>query len=214
MRSNLRFLCPNCHALTDTFAGKNRKLTPDKRFTEEKVLESYAALLVEGTTPTANALSNHMGIRIRNSYEKERIEAVCAEHSLELSRAPKPGSSKAPRTKIVWPSHDDLLKMLEDRPRTEVAKMLGVSDVAIKKHCLRHDIQEPKGYRVSAKVKTERNEKRKTKASAETRREMRLRKLRGLHGTMAGYRLEVRLKVPTCDPCRSANTQYSAQYKR
>lgn len=38
---NLRFLCPNCHAQTETFAGKNKKLadSPTKSIDADKLLE-------------------------------------------------------------------------------------------------------------------------------------------------------------------------------
>lgn len=31
LRSNLRWLCPNCHSMTDTYAGRNRKSSRTKR---------------------------------------------------------------------------------------------------------------------------------------------------------------------------------------
>ena len=38
------------------------------------------------------------------------------------------------KTKIDWPSNEELLEMLEESNYTQVAKQLGVSDNAIRKH--------------------------------------------------------------------------------
>ena len=216
MKSNVRFLCPNCHALTDTFSGRNRALSPDKKFTEDGVVNAHAALVAVGTTPTVNAISVQMGMRVRNAYEKARIISVCSENGLSISVRPAPGSTNATRSKIAWPSPEDLLGLLETMPRTEVAGMLGVSDVAVKKHCLRHGIQEPKSYRLSEGAVRKRAQARKDKAAADrkvraadTRRSSKLRKLQELHGTESGYRLELRLGLPTCAKCRAANVEVS-----
>lgn len=218
LRSNLRFLCPNCHALTDTYAGRGNKLSPEIRFAEDKVVEAYNALVSDGVTPTLNAISVRMGMRIRDAFHKERIRKVCEDNGLNVHERPAPGSAKAPRTKITWPCPNDLIRLLESHPRTEVAKTLGVSDVAVKRHCERHGIQEPKSYRVSEAVKCKREAERKAKAKEDLESKRRkskepLVKLKLLHGTTAGYRLELRLGIPTCVRCRKANTEDSKKYK-
>ena len=45
---------------------------------------------------------------------------------------------KGTKTKIAWPSNQALLALLKDNPYTTVAKSLGVSDNAIRKHLLKH----------------------------------------------------------------------------
>jgi hypothetical protein len=47
------------------------------------------------------------------------------------------------KTKIVWPSADELQKMVWEMPTVKVAKKLGVSDVAIKKRCKKFNIPKP-----------------------------------------------------------------------
>ena len=37
-----------------------------------------------------------------------------------------------------------------------------------------------------------------------------LERLKGLHGTRAGYLIEVRLKIPRCGACKKANSEYTA----
>ena len=40
-----------------------------------------------------------------------------------------------------------------------------------------------------------------------------LERLKGLHGTRAGYLIEVRFKIPRCDACKAANTAYTENLK-
>lgn len=84
---NIRWLCPNCHSQTDTFAGRGR---------------STVARL---TTKS------------RKTDQKARL------------------------TKIQWPSKEKLTDMVDRLPVVEIAKQLGVSDVAVKKYCVKLGIQ-------------------------------------------------------------------------
>lgn len=48
---------------------------------------------------------------------------------------------KIPRkTKIQWPSNDDLKFLILNNPMTKVGKILGVSDNAVRKHCKKHNL--------------------------------------------------------------------------
>lgn len=49
----------------------------------------------------------------------------------------------ARKTKIQWPSREDLQKMLWEEPTSSIAKKLGVSDNAITKRCKKLDIVKP-----------------------------------------------------------------------
>ena len=73
-------------------------------------------------------------------------------------RRPKPEPSKAsivpkpkpppPRpAKIVWPSAEALEKLIWEKPTSQVAKDLGVSDKAVEKHCKKLGLKKPpRGY--------------------------------------------------------------------
>ncbi|MCX6969452.1 MAG: hypothetical protein NTV93_04760 [Verrucomicrobia bacterium] len=57
-------------------------------------------------------------------------------------------------TKIPWPEKELLAKLLWEKPSTQIAAELGVSDTAIKKHCRQLGIAKPpRGYwaKLSAK---------------------------------------------------------------
>jgi len=49
--------------------------------------------------------------------------------------------------RIVWPTNEELARLVRDNPVAHVAKELGVSDVAVRKRCLRRQITlPPRGY--------------------------------------------------------------------
>lgn len=201
MANNLRLLCPNCHALTDTYAGKNKKKDLDERFTEDAIMTAYASVISKGKTPTIGAISSECGVRARGSHERDRIRNVLLDNGKEVFSHQKERPSTE---KIKWPSDADLEKLLSSRPRTEVAKMLGVSDVAVKRRCSRRGIPEPTSWRWSEEVKR----KRSLPENIERDRQDKELVLSKSHGTVKGYRLELSLKIPTCSECRSANSEY------
>lgn len=45
--------------------------------------------------------------------------------------------------KIEWPEPEAIKKMIWDRPTTAIAKELGVSDKAVEKYCIKHNIEKP-----------------------------------------------------------------------
>lgn len=106
--ANLILLCPNCHAQTDTYRGKNKIIDkPIKVFIKQ---EKNSCL--------------DCGLPV---YRKAiRCKACASKHP-----------SKA-ITKIEWPSIEVLKGMLIDSNYKQVGVMLGVSDNAIRKHINKH----------------------------------------------------------------------------
>lgn len=98
--SNLRFICPNCHTQTNTYAGKK--------------------------TDRVQPLCLHCGTTVSI---RARLCSQCflTEHN-----------SKPRAKNIIWPELDELLSELKESPVTEVAKSLGVSDNAVRKHLKRN----------------------------------------------------------------------------
>jgi hypothetical protein len=74
------------------------------------------------------------------------------------SSKPPETRRKAPtpkRQKIAWPAAETLEKLLWEKPTSEIAKRLGVSDKAIEKHAKKLGLKKPpRGY--WAKIQTER----------------------------------------------------------
>ena len=66
------------------------------------------------------------------------------------SKAPIVAKRKAPPPrppKIIWPSAEVLEKLVWEKPTSQIAKDLGVSDKAIEKHCKKLALKKPpRGY--------------------------------------------------------------------
>jgi Zn finger protein HypA/HybF involved in hydrogenase expression len=109
---NLRFLCPNCHSQTATFAG-NKNKNGDVAIPRKYFCEKCNVPITLGHT------------RCRKCSNKETGKRLLGKN-----------------TKIDWPPTKELLKMVEKEPYTTVAKKLGVSDNAIRKRIKNHPIEE------------------------------------------------------------------------
>lgn len=107
--SNLTILCPNCHAQTETYRGKN------KPYKEKKAHPRIT---------TIKKTCGDCGVVV---YRKSKRCKLCA------SKHPNKAI-----TKIEWPSIEDLKNMLSKSNYSQVGKQLGVSDSAIRKHIIRH----------------------------------------------------------------------------
>lgn len=204
---NLQLLCPNCHALTPTFGGRNKSSAvisaEQLRIAYDKYVEK------NGSIPSANRLYIYMGKAggVRGVATSDRIKNLLGDERPLVPRACRTGSGK---TKIEWPSDDELLSMLTKYPRTRVAEMLGVSDTAIKKRCARRGVVEPSTWR---KVKPDKAPPLTPAQKKEERLARSKRRLKRIHGTRAGYLLELRLGVDTCPRCRAANVAYTQRLR-
>jgi hypothetical protein len=109
---NLRILCPNCHSLTENHRGKAKPRRGDTL-----------------------CLDCQIKIYRGSKRCKSCNEIFKASNKKKKTKSPK---EKLPRpAKIQWPEVSTLLKMLEKDAFITVAKRLGVSDNAIRKH-LKH----------------------------------------------------------------------------
>jgi len=117
---NLRILCANCHAQTETHSGKNvafrippcqycggkKKTSKNITCGNKKCLDSYYHAKYNGLTP-------------------KRV------------------SKKQRPTKITWPSNDELSRLVWEYPLIILSKKLGVTDNAIRKRCKKNGIVLP-----------------------------------------------------------------------
>lgn len=117
--SNLKLLCPNCHAQTATYRGKNKKSK------KPVVIEALPKIKIKKIT-------------------------ACIDCNKEISLGSqrcKSCTSKLQPTKIIWPSKEELEKLVWETPRSVLAIQFGVSGKAIEKHCNKLQIsQPPRGY--------------------------------------------------------------------
>lgn len=108
---NLQLLCPNCHSLTSTYCGKNKKNQPKiyKKSIKTK------SLLPKALSPKNKCTDCGFVIGVR----AERCVS-CA--------------TKLQPTKIKWPPIEELKERLGNSNYSKLGKELGVSDNAIRKH--------------------------------------------------------------------------------
>ncbi len=111
-------LCANCHRMTH--AGLTKF--------SSKIFEPYIEQ-----------------VKILKEVKDAKICKICF---VKVSSSSTYCKSCRPRkTKIEWPSNEDLTKLVWNTPRTTLAKTMGVSDRAIAKRCTKLGIaQPPSGY--------------------------------------------------------------------
>lgn len=115
---NLRILCPNCHAQTDTYCGKN--------------IPGVVPKQADGTG------SNPVGrksVRVRTPPSP-----LCSGCSREISPRVKGGKCldcMTYPTIIEWPSDLELIQMVDSNNYSSIARMLGVSNTSVKKRYIK-----------------------------------------------------------------------------
>jgi hypothetical protein len=116
--NNLTLLCPNCHAQTSTYRGKNIRVSGGTEYTESLKDSGLRAVRVQ-VPPDVR--------RYNTCYDCPRSI------SLQSTRC-KACELKIRKSKVEWPSNEWLIGQLNSgRSYLSLAKELGVSDNAIRK---------------------------------------------------------------------------------
>lgn len=132
--SNLRLLCPNCHAQTDTYRGKNIK--------KKKEILEYMPSLEDNiedvkSLPKFKTRQKILDIiqlckRCKKEFHSKRMQIHCSNECSHASQNKSDISSEKLR-ELIW-----------TYPITKVATILGISDVAVHKRCKKFGIEKPK----------------------------------------------------------------------
>lgn len=150
--NNLRLLCPNCHALTDTYRAKNKKTVRSKAEIEKIISE-----IPESEPPKIKKVKKPKVLKVPNVK-------TCKVCSVEFKEDTKTGEGKGKyfcsdecyRKSLVKfeITSEELKELIWKYPTTTVAKMLGVSDKAIENRCKKYNIDKPpRGYWAKQKHK-------------------------------------------------------------
>jgi Zn finger protein HypA/HybF involved in hydrogenase expression len=119
---NLTLLCPNCHAQTNTYRGKNKKYTIGDTLPKQPKLKIYKP-------------EYRYQIKLCKDCSKEISDGAirCKPCAGKINSLPK----------IIWPNKEELEKLVWEQSTWRLAKHLGVSDKAIEKHCKQLGIDKP-----------------------------------------------------------------------
>lgn len=133
--SNLTILCPNCHALTPTFRGKNVKKNGEEKV-KDKVIrkrkEDYNYVNGEFCEITFPKLCKRCGELFK---PRDDTQVYCG-YSCSQAASRKFEISREELEKLVW-----------EMPTSKIALIYGVSDNAIGKRCEMFGIDKPpRGY--------------------------------------------------------------------
>jgi len=112
--SNLRWLCPNCHSQTETFAGKKVRYKSKRNPTR----------LINKNCYTKSRHCEKCGEKICNSANKN----LCYKCSANKNR------------KVNRPPRHILLKLVKTTPMTTIGKKYKVTDNAVRKWCVAYNI--------------------------------------------------------------------------
>jgi hypothetical protein len=147
--NNLQILCPNCHALTNNYRGRNKKRIQKGKFiTDDEIAlvitECYnrrQVLLFLGMTGYGASYE-----RINKVIQERGVvfkEGALRDRSTKYIKSinEKYGSLKEVfKKKVNWPTKEQLEEMLKNESAVQIGKKLGVSDNAVRKAAKRYGI--------------------------------------------------------------------------
>ncbi len=134
--NNLRLLCPNCHAQTPTWRGRNRKPNANRVVSEVNVINTYKSISDRiNTFPTFTDIVTSLGGNGKYLNNKKEIQNICDMNNLEIR------TTRIPRKdKIHWPDNVELSSMVMSMSLEAVGRKLGVTGNAVKKRCVKYGI--------------------------------------------------------------------------
>ena len=161
---NLQVLCPNCHAQTDNYCGRNKNKRPP--ITDEQFVEA-----LRQTTSIRQALQK-LGINYAAKYYYEKAHKLIEENNIiQKSKKEKQQKTKLQKKieieanhcidcdKIIdnrsqrcedcehkrqrraeWPQRDELKKLIRSKSFCAIGKQFNVSDNVIRKWCKNYNL--------------------------------------------------------------------------
>lgn len=132
---NLRILCSNCHSQTPTFRGRNvaRAGLAQRRRSSLK-MSGPKGLRGSNPLPGTRCVLCFEACPPSHYWHRDCLRCIdCGKPTRELRCRACNNSLPKPK-KIDWPSDEDLRKFLAESSYTALARKLGVSDNAIRKH--------------------------------------------------------------------------------
>lgn len=142
---NLRILCPNCHSQTETFRR------PKKSKEELLLMQIRREEAYDDALGRISKRASQIDARIVDETMPPvpQKQCACGKEISQKANQCKSCVSKSQPTHIDWPEDAKLAMLVNDYSILSVSKHLGVSDNAVRKHCLSRGIPIPPNYRKS-----------------------------------------------------------------
>lgn len=121
---NLRILCPNCHSQTLTYGRKDRN--PNRCALCETRIQKKSTHCIKCVGFKNKNVNKCVECNIVIDKSSDRCRACATKYVGKLLRNR--------RTKIKWPTDENLIEMINRLNFVQVGKILGISDNAIRKH--------------------------------------------------------------------------------
>ena len=143
-KENLRWLCPNCHTQTSTFTGRNSWVSGTLD-TRKKCIDCSANIMQksERCVPCRRKFQRKQKFVVENKCvecdENANTIELCAPCKIKFKRA-----AYKRKTKIQWPSVEQVHKDVLLLGYRGVGNNLGVSDAAVKKFLKKNGINIPR----------------------------------------------------------------------
>ena len=138
---NLRILCPNCHAATDTYcrgAGRLKQVSITAKDRQKIDAERKAKRILD---------YQKIRQRIYKPHYPERLICACGRPKTYDGKTCRSCAKSGQPTKIQWPDKEELATLVNEISTRQLAIRLGVSDKAIAKRCKKLEITKPgRGY--------------------------------------------------------------------
>lgn len=140
---NGQLLCPNCHALTDNFSGKNIRTRLDPLEKNEEIKR------VAPQCHSVRDVLNRVGL-CGSIPNYDRVNRIMREFGISFTtRVPsdKDIERRLKSRRVVRPIKSELEHLVWTIPTSAVATKYGVSDKAVSKWCMFYGISKPpRGY--------------------------------------------------------------------
>lgn len=150
---NLKPYYQERHDLIESLGWKVYEIPYYLCYKPEKVKE-FVSIIQDSNTKIEFDYLNFNIEQIKNNYKKNTCP-ICGAKKLTQSKTCFSCFNKhvTKKTKIMWPSKEEMQILLWEKPKTHIARDLGVSDQAVEKFCKKHNlIKPPIGYWQKSKL--------------------------------------------------------------
>jgi hypothetical protein len=152
IESGIEYKCVTCN-LTDNWCTKELRLQvnhKNRNWLDDRI-DNLEFLCPNCHSQTEGWSGNQGGTSLTSAAESSRKARIriAAKNGRNIKiKTPRPKQTPKPRPrKGTWPDKDNLQQMIETTPATKIAKIVGVSGVAVKAMCKRLGIEtKPPGY--------------------------------------------------------------------